>query len=649
MIKLSIVIVNYNVEHFLEHCLLSVRQAVKNIETEIFVVDNNSVDNSVPMLKEKFPEVKLIENKENVGFAKANNQAIRISQGEYVLLLNPDTVVEEDTFTKCIDFMDKTPDAGALGVKMIDGQGKILKESKRGFPTPWVCFCKMTGLTSLFPNSKKYCGYYMGHLSYDETNQVDILAGAYMLMRKKALDKSGLLDETFFMYGEDIDLSYRITLAGYKNYYFADTNIIHYKGESTKKGSLNYVYTFYNAMDIFAKKHLSSSQTKIFSLIIKLAIWFRASLAFFKRIFKNLLLPLIDFVLLYLGFFFLEKFWAVTYWHNAEYYPLHYLIVAVPLYIIILLFGVYVFGGYEKKFKPYKLMYGVGMGMISLLVVYSLMPASMRYSRAMVLMGSILSFFILFAIRYLRHFIQERTWTLSKEHINSFAIVGDKAETQRVTRLLKDTNLKPEFIGMVSDKEDEDKNYFLGNINQLEDIIRIYKVGEVIFCSKTLSQSTIISTMTNLSKENVRFTIAPDSDFIIGSNTINTPTDIYVMSVSSISSETNRRKKRLLDFSLSFVFLLLTVVLLFVTKKPFRAIKNNFLVLISKKTFVGYDLKDTNVNDLPKLKPSIFSVSDNMNSDKLDEQTLHRLNLLYARNYNVKNDLDTVLKNFRRM
>ena len=647
--KLSIVIVNYNVEHFLEHCLLSVRQAIKGIEAEVFVVDNNSVDGSVAMLKEKFPEVKLIENKTNTGFAKANNQAIKLSQGEYILLLNPDTVVEEDTFRKCIDFMDSHADAGALGVKMIDGQGKILKESKRGFPTPWVCFCKMSGLSKLFPHSSKYCGYYMGHLSYEQTNKVDILAGAYMFMRKVALDKSGLLDETFFMYGEDIDLSYRITLAGYNNYYFADTSIIHYKGESTKKGSLNYVYTFYNAMDIFAKKHLSNSQTKIFSIIIKLAIWFRATLSFLTRIFNNLLLPLIDFVCVYCGFFFLEKFWATTYWNDVDYYPIHYILVAIPIYIIILLFSVYLFGGYEKKFKPYKLLYGVGFGMISLLVVYSIMPASMRYSRAMVLMGSILSYAILFLIRYIKHFIQTGHWTLSQEFINSYAIVGDRKECERVARLLKDTNLNPEFIGMIATAEDEDKNFYLGNINQLEDIVRIYKVGEVIFCSNSLTQSSIIKTMTLLANVNVRFTIAPDSDFIIGSNTINTATDVYVMSVNSITSETNRRKKRLFDFFLALLLLIFIVPLLFIEKKPFRAIKNIVLVLIAKRTFVGYDAKDENLAELPKIKQSIFAISDNISKENLSLPTIHRLNLLYARNYSLQTDLDTIMKNFRKI
>lgn len=644
--KLSIVIVNYNVEHFLEHCLKSVRKALKNIESEVFVVDNNSVDGSIRMLKEKFPEVKLIENKENVGFARANNQAIRISQGEYVLLLNPDTVVEEDTFEKCIDFMDSHPNAGGLGLKMIDGQGKILKESKRGFPTPWVCFCKMSGLASLFPHSKKYCGYYMGHLPYDKTNKVDILAGAYMLLRRECLDKCGLLDETFFMYGEDIDLSYRITLAGYDNYYFADTQIIHYKGESTKKGSLNYVYTFYNAMDIFAKKHM---KTRSLSFLLKLAIWFKASLSMLKRIFKNILLPLIDFLLLYASFFYLERFWATTYWNNPNYYPLHYTIVAIPLYVLIIQFCVYIFGGYERKLKVYKLLYGVFTGMISLLVFYSLMPAEMRYSRAMVILCSVVSFFVLGITRYVRKIMQSKLEEDNLENANKYIIVGEKEECDRVAELLKRTNLKPEFIGMVSTKESSyESSYFLGSISQLEDIIRIYKIGELIFCSKSLPQSTIIGIMSKLNNENVRFTIAPEvSNFIIGSNSINTPADAYVISVNAISSEENKRKKRIVDFICALVLLLLSVFLIFVYKKPLRALKNNFLVFLSMRTFVGYNTLDGKYKELPSLKKAIFSVGEDIKNIDLDEQTLHRLNLLYARNYNVKTDIDTIIKNIR--
>jgi len=225
-------------------------------------VDNNSVDGSEEMVKEKFPGVCFIANKENVGFARANNQAISRSTGEFILLLNPDTVVEEDTFIKCIRFMDEHPEAGAMGVKMLDGKGNFLPESKRSFPTPTVAFYKAFGLSRLFPRSKTFARYHLGHFSENETHEVEVLSGAFMFIRKSAIDKAGLLDENFFMYGEDIDLSYRITQGGYKNYYFAESNIIHYKGESTKKSSVNYVFVFYRAMIIFAKKHFLLSGRK---------------------------------------------------------------------------------------------------------------------------------------------------------------------------------------------------------------------------------------------------------------------------------------------------------------------------------------------------------------------------------------------------
>jgi len=272
--KLSVIIVNYNVKYFLEQCLHSVIKATQNVSSEVFVVDNNSVDGSCAMVQEKFPQVKLIANKQNTGFSKANNQAIRISQGEYVLLLNPDTVVEEDTFSKVVDFMDSHADAGGLGVKMIDGKGVFLPESKRGLPTPIVAFYKIFGFSSLFPKSKIFSKYHLGYLNNDETNEIEVLAGAFMLMRKSTLDKVGLLDEDYFMYGEDIDLSYRITLGGYKNYYYPETTIIHYKGESTKKGSINYVKVFYNAMIIFASKHFSAGNARLFSFVINFAIYF---------------------------------------------------------------------------------------------------------------------------------------------------------------------------------------------------------------------------------------------------------------------------------------------------------------------------------------------------------------------------------------
>lgn len=647
--KLSVVIVNYNVKYFLEHCLYSVRNAIKGIDAEVFIVDNNSVDGSMQMLRSKFSDFILIENKENVGFAKANNQALRLAKGEYVLLLNPDTVVEEDTFSKCISFMDEHKDCGGLGIKMIDGSGKILKESKRGFPTPWASFCKMSGLTSLFPHSKRYAQYYMGHLSYDETNEVDILAGAYMMMRKDCLDKVGLLDEDFFMYGEDIDLSYRITQGGYKNYYFPEAQIIHYKGESTKKASLNYVYTFYNAMAIFASKHLDGRQTKLYSLIIKLAIWLRASLGFVSRIFSRLSLFVLDFILIYAGFFLLERTWALHYWGDINYYPPHYIFCAVPIYISILLFSVYVCGGYVRQLKLARLVSGVFGGMLLLLVFYSLLPAELRYSRALVVMGSVMSLFILLLVRFIRNFISNGSLSLKNTHSLRYAIVANKQEGERVADLLNKTEEKPEFIALVGVKDEQIDDNFVGNTSQIEDIIRIYSIDEVVFCSKDLSQTNIGELMSRLSSTNVRFTIVPPSaEFIIGSNTIKTPVDLYVLNVSSITSEDNRRKKRLLDIMVALCLLVFYIFVCWFVKQPFGLLKNIFLVLVGKKTWVGYCNEDrTEMDKLPLLRNSVLTIIDVFLGERLEKKSLHKLNLLYASNYSIKNDLNVICKSFR--
>ena len=283
--------------------------------------------------------------------------------------------------------------------------------------------------------------------------------------------------------------------------------------------------------------------------------------------------------------------------------------------------------------------------MLSIFVVYSLMPSELRYSRAIVIMGSLLSFFILFIERYLLHYIQTGHWSLQQDY-SSFVIVGDKQETRRVTDLLRSTDLKPEFIGLVSPENEDDREYFLGNISQIEDIIRIYHVNEVIFCSKSLPQSKIISLMANLSDSNVRFTIAPEvTDFIIGSNTINTPTDIYMMSVNNIASEDNRRKKRIFDFISSSILLLLTPLVSIVSKNHFAAVKNNFLVFISRKTYVGYNKEDGKIKDLPVIKDSVFSASENIKDLKLDIQTIHRLNVMYANDWVVKKDADILLRN----
>ena len=260
--QLSIIIVNYNVKFFLEHCLLSVTKACKGLITEIIVVDNNSTDGSKEYLVPKFPSVNFIWNSMNVGFGKANNSAVSIARGDYILFLNPDTIVPEDCFTKCISFFKSHEDCGALGVRMVDGQGQFLKESKRYLPTPAAGLFKMVGLSTGFPNSSFFSKYYAGHFPEKENNKVEVLAGAFMMLSKKAIKITGSFDHAFFMYGEDIDLSYRIIKAGLQNYYLGEITIIHFKGESTQKKNEIYIKHFYGAMRLFIDKHYKRNTLK---------------------------------------------------------------------------------------------------------------------------------------------------------------------------------------------------------------------------------------------------------------------------------------------------------------------------------------------------------------------------------------------------
>ena len=283
-LKLSVIIVNYNVKYYLDQCIRSVLRAFVLMHTpaEIIVVDNHSADGSVDYLEKRYPQmlypmVRFVRSAHNLGFARANNIAIRQSRGEYVLLLNPDTIVGEDTLKASVDFMDAHEDAGAVGVRMLGAQGRRAMESRRGLPTPMVSFFKMLGFCNRWPHHRLFGKYYMGYLPWDEPCQIEVVSGAYCMLRRKALDEVGLLDEDFFMYGEDIDLSYRVLKGGYHNYYLP-VDILHYKGESTQKSSFRYVHVFYEAMLIFFRKHYSG-MTFLLSLPIKTAIYAKALMA----------------------------------------------------------------------------------------------------------------------------------------------------------------------------------------------------------------------------------------------------------------------------------------------------------------------------------------------------------------------------------
>jgi GT2 family glycosyltransferase len=620
--------------------------AVQNVEAEIFVVDNNSVDGSVAMVEAKFPNVILIANKDNAGFSKANNQAMEIAKGEYVLLLNPDTLVEEDTFEKVVIFMDEHPDAGGLGINMVDGKGNFLPESKRSLPTPEVAFYKIFGLSWLFPKSKRFGKYHLTFLDKDETHEIEVLSGAFMLMRKEALDKVGLLDEDYFMYGEDIDLSYRIILGGYKNYYYPEARIIHYKGESTKKGSLNYVFVFYNAMAIFARKHFSKERARMFSILINFAILLRASVSLVSRFSKRISIPILDGLLLYLGLFLISNYWETLVKSNEGlHYPKEFFLFVLPAYILVWLISMNFSGGYDKPVKLLNIVRGLAAGSAIILIGYGLMGEEIRFSRAVILLGSVWALLIIPLARFVLHLLKVDGFDLNSEKAKRFLVVGKSGEISRVQNLLTDTFKTPGFIGRYEVKDEND-------LSQLDDFIRINQVGEVIFCAKDIPAQRIIDCMTQTKFPEVDFKIAPtESMFLIGSNSINTAGDLYAFGINAITKPTNQRVKRLLDLVLVALFLALSPIIIWMMKRPFGLLKNLFFVLIGKKTWVGYikDIKADRNFDLPKISDSVLNPLDGLEVEEPDEKGLSRLNMLYAKDYRVANDLNIVFKGFRNL
>jgi O-antigen biosynthesis protein len=285
--ELSVIIVSFNVREFLRQCLHSVNKASTGIDCEVFVVDNNSIDGSGEMVKKEFPAINLILNDFNHGFSAANNQAIKKSQGNFILLLNPDTIIEQNTFSKCIGFMKEHPDAGAMGVRMVNGEGRYLPESKRALPTPRTAFFKSFGLSFLFPASPFFNRYYLVNIDNKQISRTEVISGAFMFIRKEALISAGLPDEDFFMYGEDIDLCYRILRSGYINYYFPEVQVVHFKGKSTSRNKFTDIIHFYNAMRIYINKRHKENFNLLYYLIIP-AIYFRESLSLCKRFFRRL-------------------------------------------------------------------------------------------------------------------------------------------------------------------------------------------------------------------------------------------------------------------------------------------------------------------------------------------------------------------------
>jgi len=641
-IEVSIVIVSYNVEAFLKQCLFSVLKAARNLNIEVFVVDNNSIDNSVEMLKKNFPEIKLICNTENNGFAVACNQALRLACGKYALLLNPDTVIQENTLTLCRDFMDQNPKAGALGVKMIDGQGQFLPESKRSLPTPASAFYKIFGLSRLFPKSKTFGKYHLKEIDQDEVHPVEVLSGAFMFINKKVLDEIGLLDERFFMYGEDIDLSYRISQANYVNYYFPDTTIIHYKGESTKISSIHYVKTFYNAMLLFTDKHYKGKKRNLSMFLINSAIYFRAILAIIQRFFQSALLPSLDIIFIYLFYSLL-----ITIWENYKfsgfksYSPvLHQ--YYIPGFISIWLLFIYYFNGYKKNSKIKDITKGIGLGTISILAIYSLFPENYRFSRALIIIGSILTLIISILNRLIFKLIQNNGKFFAISNREKALLVADK-NNGAIDNYAK--HLAKEFEICHCLLIENSQSTMKSSLQKLTDILSIYKIQTIIFLLKDLEIASIIEFILKTSNHKISFKIIlPESSLIIGSQSIIDLNSIPNLKINLISKPINKITKRIFDL-LVLAFLLPLLPILIIKYKPASLITQSIRLIIGKLTWVSYfKTKDGHTKNLPLLSGGIYTLIEGMDERKLSESDIYEINLNYARNYKIYSDLTILLK-----
>lgn len=638
--KLSIIIVSYNVYPFLDNCLRSAKQALRGIPGEIIVVDNASIDRSPQLVQEHFPDVTVIANATNPGFSIANNQGIAISKGEFILLLNPDTILSEDTLTTCLSFMEKHPEAGAIGVKMIDGSGRYLPESKRGLPTLSASFMKMTGLYKLNPTSAKWNQYYMGHIGENETALIEVLTGAFMFMRKEALQKAGWLDEAFFMYGEDIDLSYRIRKNGYNIYYLPTTSIIHYKGESTKKSTVQYIRKFYEAMLIFTRKH---PEFKGQQGLIQTAIYFHGFLQFVRQSIRKMKPVLLDTMIIYLMFMLSAWFWSGTYYKRTDYFPVSFYTINIPLYILLFIISFFFQGVYDSGTKFRNRWTGFFTGVILVLIVYALLPLELRYSRMVIILGSALSFAAMAFWHYLK---RDKRYD---EGGRKTLIIADKQEASRIKELINRSHERIDVLGVVSPSIQNDSNEFVGHIDQLADIVRIRGVEEIIFSSRDVSFSTFTRAMAQLGPGLRYMMAASTTENIVGSMHKDAEGELYGMQiVFLIATPAGRRAKRITAIISSLVLLLTFPLWCLLVKRSGAAFINLWRVLTGRMELVSYHPVDQRLDTLPPLNKGILYPGYPEDNDK-GRKKLSHINFIYARDYHWSTDLSILGTQFRKL
>ena len=653
---ISIIIVNYNVKEFLQNLLYSIHKASSNISKEIIIVDNASDDGSVELIREKFPSAKLIANSKNLGFGKANNQALKVAQGKYILLINPDTLVSEDTLEKLIRFFEKNQDAGLVGCKILNPDGSLQLACRRSFPGPWTSFCKVTGLSNLFPNSKLFARYNLTYLSEDQTYEVDAISGSFMMMRKEVYDKVGGFDEEFFMYGEDLDLCYRIQKSGYKVFYVHNTQIIHYKGESTKRSSLDETDMFYNAMHLFVKKHLSSSL--IVEAILRLAIGVRKIFTFLGKIKLAILSAIIDLLLFDICLFLGERIYLnYSSWKGFE-SPDYLVIYTIPAFIHIISAA---FAGVYRR-DTLSVLKNILAVLVSFIILTSItfFFRQFAYSRAVVLISYVLLIFTTIFWRILLKLFFRIGIDIDDISRSRTLVVGTNSNAIKIANKLKSKRTDYHSVtGLVGKYHNElgkkiDSFEIIGSLENIGRVIKDYKISEVIFSSEDLSYGEMMTVVSNNQNEPVEFKISgSELDFIVGKTSVSMLDDIPLIDVHyNISGPLPKVVKRVFDFNLGLLVLFFIYPFIYFISKLSKK-KTDFRsfilgipsVIVGKLSFVGpkEERKNSNIYIGKKGLTGYWYIdsTSGVESDKLD--------FYYAKNQSIWLDLEILGSSLNKM
>ncbi len=557
MVDLSVIIVNYNVKDLLGNCVDSILASSGNLKIEIIVVDNNSFDGSVEHVKERFSNnssVRIIESKINLGFAKANNLGGKGAIGKYLLILNPDTIVQEDTFDKAVKFYESVKEIGALSCKLVLPNGKLDLACRRSFPSPSVAIYRILGLSKLFPRSKTFARYNLTYLDEDKTYEVESICGAFMLIRKDIFELVGGFDEDYFMYGEDLDLCYKIKKAGYKIYYYSGTSIIHFKGESTRKSSISYVNNFYGAMSIFVQKNLKKKSI-ILNSLIRILILYRASISYFIRFLKAFYPTLIDITLIVLAM-------LISIWLRFEFFPIEAYKLPIIIYSIVWLMSLSLTGVYKRSniLSLFKLLNGILIGFFinsSLTYFFN----EYAFSRIVILRSTAYSYLFLASWRVILKMINFAKQKNIFSTIGNTIIVGKNEDSERfLKKLKKRVEADYNILGYISTGNNTGNGY-IGNLDNLRDIIVSDRIKNIIFAKSVLTNQQILDLMWNLKNFNLNYKIlSSDSDIILGKSPLDKIGDIYLMQIEyNINKKFNIFVKRIFDvvfgiFCLVFIY-----------------------------------------------------------------------------------------------